>query len=209
MSTRVEQNRAAKVIAILDASARLFAQSGYHSTRLADVASELGLHKASLYHYFDSKESILVELIKRRVGSAVSALEIIAAGKQSDRAKLAEAVRSHIEIFNENADLYTIFQSERLHTISDRAAELVNERGRQYEQVFADLIADGVDSGDFSRDLDPQVTMKAIVGLCNSTLSWFRVNGRMKLGELADRYADMALRIVTNPSPPSASSEAG
>jgi TetR/AcrR family transcriptional regulator, cholesterol catabolism regulator len=208
MSTRVEQNRAAKTGAILDASARLFAQNGYHPTRLADVANELGLHKASLYHYFDSKESILVELIQRRVGKAVAALELIAEGGQSDPKKLGQAVRSHIEIFHENADLYTIFQSERLHTISDKAAELVNERGRRYEQIFADLIEAGIESGEFRQDLDPRITMKAIVGLCNSTLSWFRASGRVSLVELADRYVEMALRIVTSASPPAASTEA-
>lgn len=196
MSSRVEQNRAAKVNAILDASVRLFAENGYNATRLADVASELGLHKATLYHYFDSKESILVELIKRRVGMAVSALESIAADDGSPRTKLNEAVRSHIAIFHENADLYTIFQSERLHTISDHAAELVNEPGRRYEEIFTEIIQSGIDRGDFRTDLDPQVTTKAIVGLCNSTLAWFRSGGRITIVELADRYAGMAVRMV-------------
>lgn len=196
MASRVEQNRAAKVADILDVSARLFATDGYQATRMADVARELGLHKASLYHYFDSKESILVALIKARVGAAVDALEKIVTNDGSARAKLAGAVRSHIEIFHQNADLYTIFQSERLHTISDEAAELVNAPGRRYEKMFAGLISDGVATGEFSSELDPVITMKAIVGLCNSTLSWFRPGGRLAIRDLADRYAEMALRIV-------------
>jgi TetR/AcrR family transcriptional regulator, cholesterol catabolism regulator len=194
--SRVSQNRAAKTEAILDASERLFAINGYHATRMTDVALELGLHKASLYHYFDSKEAILVELIKQRVGSAVDALERIVDSDGPVLERLAAAVRSHIEIFHQNADLYTIFQSERLHTISDEAAELVNAPGRRYEELFAGLIRSGVKNGELSPDLDPHLTMKAIVGLCNSTLSWFRPGGRLSIEQLADRYADMALRIV-------------
>ena len=61
---------------ILDAAAAVFASSGYAKTSLRDVATECGILPGSLYHHFESKEAIAVELVVRyqaeleRVGQA-------------------------------------------------------------------------------------------------------------------------------------------
>jgi AcrR family transcriptional regulator len=61
--------------AILDAALSTFAELGYNQATLNDVADRLGVTKGCLYHYFESKEKLLVELIKDRIGSAVVADE--------------------------------------------------------------------------------------------------------------------------------------
>ena len=45
---------------------RLFTEQGYESTSLRQIADELGINKASLYYYFDSKEAILQSLFEER-----------------------------------------------------------------------------------------------------------------------------------------------
>jgi AcrR family transcriptional regulator len=52
---------------ILDAAQRFFAEKGYKETCMKDVADECGLTKASLYHYFSGKDSILLEILNRRL----------------------------------------------------------------------------------------------------------------------------------------------
>jgi len=59
--------------AILDAALSVFSNLGYTQATLNDVADRLGVTKGCLYHYFESKEKLLVELIRDRMGSAVSA----------------------------------------------------------------------------------------------------------------------------------------
>src|SRR5688572_33243874 len=59
--------------AILDAALSVFSDLGYTQATLNDVADRLGVTKGCLYHYFESKEKLLVELIRDRMGSAVSA----------------------------------------------------------------------------------------------------------------------------------------
>src|SRR5438874_11691743 len=48
---------------ILRTSARLFQQQGYDGTSMNDVASALRLSKGGLYHHFQSKDEILLELM--------------------------------------------------------------------------------------------------------------------------------------------------
>ncbi|MFI5916562.1 TetR/AcrR family transcriptional regulator [Dactylosporangium sp. NPDC051541] len=45
---------------------RLFTEQGYEATSLRQIADELGINKASLYYYFDSKEAILQSLFEER-----------------------------------------------------------------------------------------------------------------------------------------------
>ena len=50
---------------ILDTAATVFASSGYAGTSLKDVADACGIQAGSLYHHFDSKEAIVIELVTR------------------------------------------------------------------------------------------------------------------------------------------------
>jgi len=47
---------------LMDAAARLIAEKGYHETSMRDIAAELGMSAASLYHYFPGKEDLVVAL---------------------------------------------------------------------------------------------------------------------------------------------------
>ena len=51
--------------ALLATAAELFARKGYRATTLDDIASELGLKKASLYHYIRSKDELLADIYQQ------------------------------------------------------------------------------------------------------------------------------------------------
>jgi AcrR family transcriptional regulator len=57
--------RDAKLGVILDAAIEVFADKGYHATRLEDIAEKAGFSKASLYNYFENKDVIFLSLVNR------------------------------------------------------------------------------------------------------------------------------------------------
>jgi AcrR family transcriptional regulator len=191
-SEKVLRKREERRRAILDAAAARFATHGYLATRMADIAADLGYGKAALYYYFDSKEALLVELIEARIGVALAALDRIVASGLDAVAKVEAAVRTHLRIFHEHADIYTIFNSERLHLINLGTAAAVDELGRRYEALWQDMLSHPA----FRADLDIPVTVKAIMGMLNTTLAWFDPKGRLDLDSLADRYVDLVGRMV-------------
>lgn len=192
MSTTIDRKRAAKRQAILDAAARHFAESGYHPARMVDIAEEVGLQKAALYYYFDSKEALLVELIRTRVGVALESLLEITSSGAAPTEKIRRAVAAHLRVFHEHADLYTIFNSERIHLISREAASVVDDLGRQYEKAWAAMLAETAPRS----DLDIPVTVKAVMGMLNTTLVWYESGGRLTIDKLADQYAEFILRAI-------------
>lgn len=188
--------RAAKVEQIHDVAARLFAKKGFHSTRMEEIAAGLGLQKGALYYYFDSKESLLASLVETRVGVALEVLEEIVRRDTSATERVRAAFLGHLTVFQEHADLYTIFNSERLHVIDAGAAAKVNRLGREFEHLWASLLEEGKRTGEFSADLDTGITVKAALGACNMTLTWFKPGGRLTIEHVADRFSGIFLKGI-------------
>jgi len=67
------------------------------------------------------------------------------------------------------------------------------ELGRRYEELWVKLIERAQSDGSIRPDVDPWVLMKGIVGMCNSTLFWFTLDGRYSSSEVAETFADMIL----------------
>ena len=102
-------------------------------------------------------------------------------------------------MFDRHADLYRIFQSERLDTISEELGAQVDELGRRYEDLWVELIGRAQSERSIRSDVDPWLLMKGIVGMCNSTLFWFEPGGRYSSSEVADTFADMILAGIATP----------
>src|SRR4051812_6372832 len=69
---------------ILRVSAELFAELGYASTTVRNIAERTGLLSGSLYHHFDSKESILEEILREFIDDLVAQIEEQLAGTKGD-----------------------------------------------------------------------------------------------------------------------------
>jgi AcrR family transcriptional regulator len=59
---------------ILELAAKLLAQRPFETIRMADIASELGLAKGTLYLYFNSKESLFLSLLSERLDACLGAI---------------------------------------------------------------------------------------------------------------------------------------
>ncbi len=59
----IMNKREEKELAIIRAAERVFNKFGYQKTTLKDIGAEIGLNKASLYHYFKNKEDIFIAVI--------------------------------------------------------------------------------------------------------------------------------------------------
>jgi AcrR family transcriptional regulator len=80
---------------LLAAALEVFAELGFERATLQDVADRAGVTKGALYHYFDSKDELFLELVRARVGDLVVASEArIAASADVPRAQL---LRDYLE----------------------------------------------------------------------------------------------------------------
>lgn len=90
--------------AILDAAAQVFAATSYPAATMADVARALTTSKARLYHYYESKEAILFDLLERHTQRLVSLTEQTSELASLIRLFLAEyqtSVTRHVALLND------------------------------------------------------------------------------------------------------------
>ena len=59
---------------ILEASVRVFARKGYHTSRVGDIAEEAGIAHGLLYHYFGSKDEVLETVFRETWTELLAAL---------------------------------------------------------------------------------------------------------------------------------------
>ncbi len=174
---------------VLQAAAGVFSDKGYRASTITDIGRELGFTSAALYYYFGSKQEILSELIVRPIQQLQAMATEVAATDLSNQAKVAEIVRRHIEMMLQQRELFTIFLRERVELEPVHARRLASLEEKYYQQI-RNIIDDAARAGELT-DVNPQLAALGLIGMTNWVLRWFRPNGALGMGEIAEGLMDI------------------
>lgn len=181
--------------AILAACVELFGDVGYAGTSVRDIAARVGIKSASLYKSFASKQEMLDVLsdlghseFGRRQISA-----ILGAGDDA-RDQLAAGVRALVVMTCEYPRLARIVNGE-VRNLSAAGFERDQKARLQSAQILREVLERGVDQGVFS-EADFSAVTVLLWGLGVALAGWFPYSADVTIEQLADSYADIALRIV-------------
>jgi AcrR family transcriptional regulator len=100
--TRDQIVRDAKSSLILDAALKMFAEKGYHETRLDDIALAAGFSKASLYNYYEDKEAIFLHIMIRLHERIIDALNAEIKPERNIKENIAAMARAIFKIYDES-----------------------------------------------------------------------------------------------------------
>lgn len=173
-------------------AARVFAQHGYDQTSVPELASQLGLAAGSLYHYFTSKEDLLIAICDQLMDPLLARAQELVASPAPPERQLRDLVRLWVGHVIVNRDHMLVFQQER-HIIDDGDRwRKVRQDRKRYERLVEDLLwrlqADGK-----TRLQDANLATLALLGMVNHTPQWHRQGGRLGPEEIADGYVEMIL----------------
>jgi AcrR family transcriptional regulator len=174
---------------ILDAAAGVFRQKGFHGASMQDVAAAVNLQKASLYHHVSSKQEILLALLDRALGLLTEHIANIASQPIPADQKLRQMIRAYLSDLAENPDLSTVLLFEHRSLDKKSHARHVPHRDK-FEGLWRDVLNEGVRTKIFVCP-DTGTTVRALMGVMNWTLTWYRPNGPMPIEKIADQYADL------------------
>ncbi len=180
---------------ILREAAALFRRRGYRATSMADLAEAVGITKSSLYHHFPSKDALLLEIVQITVDRVMPMIEEILASDLPSSAKLERALTTHLVEGLQDRDNLACFVQEGRNLAPGSLDAYLKKRDR-YERLFRDILEEGMATGAF-RTLDVRLTAMALLGMCNSTVAWYRPGGGYPPEVIAKQFADLALRAVT------------
>jgi AcrR family transcriptional regulator len=173
-------------------AATLFSERGFNGTSMADLATAVGITKSSLYHHFPSKQALLSEIIELTVSRVTPLVQEIADLDLPAGERLRRAVILHtVEAIRDQAAVACFIEEGRYLAPDFMATHVVNRDA--YEQLFKRMLEDGIESGEFVPQ-DVGITVKAVLGMCNSVVRWYSPDGGRGPDEIADEFARFAIR---------------
>ena len=177
--------------AIDRAAVDLFAELGYHATSMRALAAAAEVQPAAIYHWYQSKEAILVHLQDDFMEQLTA--RVVAAMDEQDPAayKLAAAVREHVVYHGLHTSEAFVTDSEIRALAAAPRRALVAKRD-DYQAMFGDLIGDGIREGSL-RTSDVRVATYAILLQCTGVALWFDPAGPLSLDEVAERHVELVL----------------
>lgn len=177
---------------ILEAAAQIFSQKGFHATSMNDIADAVHLQKASLYYHFKSKQEILIAILNLALDLINDRLESVVTQSLSPEEKLRQAMVTYMQTITENQNLAAVLLLDLRSLDPDLIAHHASRR-EKFEQLWKNLIIEGKKAGKFD-SVDPSLTGRAILGVMNWSVTWYRNDGKKSATEIADQFADLLLK---------------
>jgi AcrR family transcriptional regulator len=196
---RLERRPEARPHELLEAALRVFAQKGYRTARLDDVAEAAGVTKGAIYHYFDTKEALLLRVIEH--------YQALAFGRAEDALRdegLPTSTRIRLLVRKVFAGR-TTGASDQLLALLIRG--VAHEVPHVHERWLRDgparlwalldrLVAEGKENGEFRPDADGEVAARVLVSGLMLQLMWQQhADAVRELWVDHDRLIDSAIEL--------------
>jgi AcrR family transcriptional regulator len=153
---------------IIDNATGLFAVKGYHGTTIDEIVQATGIAKGTFYIYFESKEELLVEVIKRLIESTMEKIDReLEEGKSKDFITRIEAKGQELlELYLKKSELLYMLLGETVG--NPRLKGHLNEVYERLAERIEDDIREGVLAGEIFPFDDLKTVSYALVGMGQS-----------------------------------------
>ncbi|HEU5206062.1 MAG TPA: TetR/AcrR family transcriptional regulator [Gaiellaceae bacterium] len=173
---------------ILDAAIRVFADRGYHGSRVGDIAEDAGVAHGLLYHYFSSKEEVLRTIFAENWGELIGRFRAVEESDEPAGQKLEGIAKILLRTWRNDPALVTVMVREvaRSEHLQGQVVEV-----REAFAILERVIAAGQAAGEFRRDVDARFASWIVYGGLEEVLTgWV-------LGGLPDAEADVTTAETT------------
>lgn len=151
MVERESDRSQVKLEQILAAAQKRFSHYGLAKTAMVDIASDIGMSKASLYYYFKDKESIFTAVIEKEQILFVEEMKKIIQSSKNAVVVLNEYVNLRIGVLEKMMALGK-FSYGGLLEIKPRIGCVLQEFKKEEKNMIAEILTSGVKRNEFSMD---------------------------------------------------------
>lgn len=179
--------------ALVQLAADMFADRGFKATTVRDIAQAAGMLSGSLYHHFDSKESIMDELLHAYIDELLPEYRRIAEEGGSAREVLSQLVATAFASFERHRPAILVWQSEGPHLREIPRFAFVTEAENETERLWIKVIKRGIQSGEFRDSLNASLAYRFIRDVVWVAARWYRPGGRLTVQQLTSQYLSIML----------------
>ena len=187
---------------ILQVAIEAFGRQGYEETKWADVAAAVGIGSTALYHYFESKQHCLFEIMEQAVADFRNRFERIVAEHDDWTHALLAALLDQFQLSDQEVQRQRVLVAEigRLgiaHPLprEEAARDSARTQIRDLEFAWGAFLARGMQQGLLPEN-DPRQLTRALLGLANSVWHWYRPGGSLPLEEVSRFFVARELALL-------------
>jgi len=169
----------------------LFAQKGFRATTVREIAEAAGILSGSLYHHFDSKESIGDEILSSFFNDVLADYRAAVASAGSPRDVLEQIVRSTSRTLARHRPALAMLQNDWSYFSTQPRFSYLRKAVTEIERTWVTQLERGQESGMFRADLDPRLTYRLL-----RDVLWIPSQWRVAGGYSTDQVAEGLLRLL-------------
>ena len=183
--TRANDKRAR----ILDAAIKVFAERGFHSATVAEIARAAGVADGTIYLYFKGKDDLLLRLFDEKMTELLAEVKAAVAQERTAPDKLRRFIQLHLALVERNPDLASVLIVELRQSAQFlKAADL-------FTSIRANGDMSGQESGELDRNISPSTVKRAVFGALDElALGWLVGGRRAALKKTAAEVAEWMVR---------------
>jgi AcrR family transcriptional regulator len=179
---------------VIAAAVRTFARHGYAASGIRQLAEEAALTPGALYHHMDSKQDLLVAVMRSAMEPLLAATDLAVRGAASPEEALVTLVELHVWSHGTQPDAMTVTDTE-VRALGEHARRDVMVLRDRYQHAWRAVVVEGADAGVFTVE-DAGIATIALLGLCSQVSQWYSADGPLSLEQICAMHADLALGLV-------------
>jgi len=192
MTSRPGSSGARTAAAIRRVGLRMIYKRGFEAMSLRELAAEVGIQAASLYHHISTKQDLLFGLIHDHMTNLLEQTDaVLARARPSPTERLRAFAAHHMQYHLEKKQEVFVANFE-LRALEQRNYAAIVTMRREYEARLIAVLEEGQRSGEL-RVSDSGVAAYAILAMLTGACTWYKPEGRLTRTDLIRIHAEMAL----------------
>ncbi|HET8582512.1 MAG TPA: TetR/AcrR family transcriptional regulator [Jatrophihabitans sp.] len=178
---------------LLGIAADLFAERGLRATTVRDIADAAGILSGSLYHHFDSKETMVDEILRGFLDALFERYRAIVAQHLGPRGTLEAVVVASFEAIEQHHAAVAIYQAEARRLADQPRFAYIGKRLTEFRRLWHDVLKAGIADGSFRADLDVELSYRFLRDTVWVCVGWYRPGGKLSIDDIARQYLAIVL----------------
>ncbi|MEV0947572.1 TetR/AcrR family transcriptional regulator [Rhodococcus sp. NPDC049939] len=191
--------KSARRAELLSIAAELFAERGLRATTVRDIADAAGILSGSLYHHFDSKESMVDEILRSFLDDLFGKYREIVASGLDNRAMLQALVTTSYDAIDASHSAVAIYQDEVKHLVTNERFAYLSDLKTEFRELWMGVLEAGVKDGSFRPDIDIELAFRFLRDTAWVSVRWYRPGGSITADTVAKQYLSIVLDGLASP----------
>ncbi|UOQ42941.1 TetR/AcrR family transcriptional regulator [Halobacillus salinarum] len=180
---------------IIEVSLDLFDKFGFHGVTVNQIVLASNTSKGGFYHHFHSKDELLFVIHDAFITYVLQEAKAADRTQGSPVKKIQSIIRAFVQVFDLYKPHISVFYQESNY-LKPEYEEPIKRKRDEFKQLIFAVITEGQESGHFRKELPPEITGMAILGMVNWIYKWYKQDGTYSINEIADVFVDLILHSL-------------